>query len=142
LGGLLLLTAVTGVAALIIFERIRSGEAALRTRFAERSSWLEKIRSGIYLSGTLARDYFAEPDGSDAFALLQKLGQCEEEVKHALDRYSGSSEVEDRDAAKLRGEVNTYWKVLDLMVEMARKRRLPAWMLTSESNWPNVARPC
>lgn len=123
LGGLLLLTAITGVAALIIFGRIRAGEATLRTRFVERSGWLEKIRSGIYLSGTLARDYFAEPDGSDAPALLRRLAQCEEDVKHALDQYSGSTGAENGDAVKLRGEVNTYWKVLDLMSEMARRRR-------------------
>jgi len=28
----------------------------LRARFVERSGWLEKIRGGIYSSGTLARD--------------------------------------------------------------------------------------
>jgi signal transduction histidine kinase len=110
---LILLTAVTGVAALIIFGRIRAGETALRNRFVERSAWLERIRGGIYLSGTLARDYFVEPDGPDASALLEKLSRAEEDVKVALDR-SG--------AVELRGEVIAYWKVLDLMTEMAHKR--------------------
>ena len=38
-------------------------ETQLRARFIERSQSLQRIRHDIYLSGTLARDYFAEPDG-------------------------------------------------------------------------------
>jgi signal transduction histidine kinase len=112
LGGLLALTAGTGVAALTIFHRIRTGEADLRQRFFERSARLEQIRRDIYLSGTLARDYFAEPDGADAAALLDRLGNTERDSKAALDQYD----------AELRGEVIAYWKVLGLMAEMARKR--------------------
>jgi signal transduction histidine kinase len=112
LGGLLLLMAGTGIAALAIFHRIRTGETELRARFAERSAGLEKIRRGIYLSGTLARDYFAEPDGPDAAALLDRLANTERETKASLAQYD----------SELRGEVIAYWKVLDLMAEMARKR--------------------
>jgi signal transduction histidine kinase len=116
LGGLLLLTAITGVAALIIFGRIRAGETAARARFLERSDSLERIRTGIYLSGTLARDYFVEPDGPGAASLLERLARVEDDVKHALARYAGA------DSAELRSEVFAYWKVLDLMAGMARKR--------------------
>jgi signal transduction histidine kinase len=111
LGGLLLLIASTGAAALAIFHRIRTGEAELRTRFFERSERLEQIRRAIYLSGTLARDYFAEPEGPDAAALLEQLARAEQSSKIGLDQYG-----------ELRGEVIAYWKVLDLMAEMARKR--------------------
>ena len=110
---LILLAAVTGVAALAIFSRIRAGEAELHNRFLERSRQLERIRNGIYLSGTLARDYFVEPDGPDAAALLDKLAHVEADVKSALDPGG---------APQLRGDVVAYWKVLDLMTEMARKR--------------------
>src|SRR5437867_2849685 len=58
LGALIVLIAVTGAAALVMFGRIRSGESGLRTRFDQRRAALERIRTGIYLSGTLARDYF------------------------------------------------------------------------------------
>jgi signal transduction histidine kinase len=116
LGGLLLLTAVTGGAALMLFGRIRDGEALLRNRLRERSEWLEQVRSGIYLSGTLARDYFAEPDGADAARLLGRLAAIRAEVNAALARMAAE------DTVALRGEVATYWKLLDLMTEMARRR--------------------
>lgn len=112
-GGLILLTALTGVTALIIFSHIRSGELALRNRYLERSASLERIRSGIYLSGTVARDYFVEPDGPGAASLVDRLARIELDVRQALDRYSEPA---------LRGEVVAYWKVLDLMTEMAGKR--------------------
>ncbi len=120
LGGLLLLSVVTGVAALMVLDRIRAGEAELRARFVERSGWLEELRSGIYLSGTLARDYLAAPNDPGAPALLEKLKALEAGTLTAVSRYSAS-----RDAANLRGEVTTYWKLLDLMVDVANGRHTP-----------------
>src|SRR6185437_7277034 len=88
LGGLLLLTAVTGAAALIIFQRVRSQEDGLRAQFLERSQWLEEIRGSIYLSGTLARDYFVETDDAEAAALLARLAHLQETTGRALERYA------------------------------------------------------
>jgi signal transduction histidine kinase len=109
LGGLLLLIALNGIAALAIISRIQTGEAALRSRFLQRSGKLERLRDAIYLSGTLARDYFSDPDGPDAKILLEKLAELQTQSKEALE-------------PELRGEVVAYWKVLDLMEEMARRR--------------------
>jgi signal transduction histidine kinase len=114
LGGLLLLTAVTGVAGLVIIGRIQAGENSLRSRFLERSNAMEQVRSSIYLSGTLARDYFADPTGPDAAALTGRLAQLQEQSKAALAKVEPSN---------LQGEVAAYWKVLDLMTEMASRRR-------------------
>ena len=104
----------------MILDRIRAGEAALRAGFVERSGWLEQLRSGIYLSGTLARDYLAAPTDPDAAALLEKLRALETDTLRAVSRYS-----ESRDAANLRGEVATYWKLLNLMVDVANGRHTP-----------------
>ena len=114
LGGSLLLTALTGVAGLVIIGHIQAGEAALRSRFFERSSALEQIRTAIYLSGTLARDYFADPRGPDAEMLIQRLAHLQSQTNEPLARYEASS--------PLQGEVIAYWKVLGLMTEMASRR--------------------
>jgi signal transduction histidine kinase len=108
LGGLLLLIVLTGVAALAIMTRIQAGEAALRNRDAGRT--LERIRGDIYLSGTLARDYFSEP----AEALADRLTRLETQSKEALEPYP-----------ELRSEAIAYWRVLDLMREMALRPRTP-----------------
>ncbi len=126
LGGLIVLTAATGAAGLAIFERIRAGESALRARFLERSATLEQIRNGIYVSGTMATDYCADPDGPDAPALFEKLQQLYGTSRRAVERYATSGDSGNAGAATLRGEVITYWKVLNLMTEMAHRRRTPA----------------
>src|SRR5260370_7587158 len=73
MSGLLLLIAITGVTAIVVLDRIHSGEAALRARSVERSGRLERIRHDIYLSSTLARDYFIEPARPDRAALRATL---------------------------------------------------------------------
>src|SRR5579863_3737058 len=116
MGGLLFLTAVTGAAALFIFQRVRRQEDALHARFLERSQWLEQIRSGIYLSGTLARDYFVERDEAEAGALLARLTELRETTFAAMEHYQPAS-------PNLRGEVIAYWKLLELMETESRDRR-------------------
>src|SRR5689334_11442744 len=101
LGSVLLLAAIAGAGALFVLERIRTGEAALRTRVLERRGWLEEIRGGIYLSGTLARDYFSDPDGLEAPGLMARLKKLEEDTNRALVHYSQAT-------PQLRGEIATY----------------------------------
>ncbi|HTS32096.1 MAG TPA: sensor histidine kinase [Bryobacteraceae bacterium] len=116
LGALVLLSAVTGATALVVFERIRDEESAQRAQFAARSRWLERIRGGIYRSGTLARDYFVAPNEAGAPEMLQELKTLEEDTKTATAQYAD---------ANLRGEVAAYWNLLDLMADMASKRATP-----------------
>jgi signal transduction histidine kinase len=113
----LMMVCVTSGAGLAIFARIRSGEAAVRGRFLERSRALERIRGAVFLSGALARDYAAEQDP----ALLDRMRALRVEATDSLESYSGSADV-----VNLRGELAAYWKVLDLMTEMAQRRRTPA----------------
>jgi signal transduction histidine kinase len=119
LGGLLLFIAVTGVAALLVFHRLEAGEAAQRARLLQHSTWMRRVQNGIYLSGPLARDYSADPMNPDAPALLSELSRVEDETKRAIAEASGTEE-------RLQGEVSAYWKTLDFMVEMARKRSAPS----------------
>ncbi|MFN0168454.1 MAG: sensor histidine kinase [Bryobacteraceae bacterium] len=121
LGGLLLLTLLAGCAGLIIFGRIRAAETKLRALDFERSGALEQVRRAIYLSGTIARDYFADPDGPDGQALLDKNGQLEAESKQAFVRYTALGPAAD--VSRLQGEVAAWWKVVHLMTEMAWTRR-------------------
>ena len=115
LGGLVLLTVATGVTSLIVLERFGSGQAVLRARFVERSRALERVRNAILLSGTLAR--------TTSSPLTNRALRC---------CCSGSEISRPRrvtiwtrtlEPAGLRGEVTTYWKLLDLMTDLARSRR-------------------
>ncbi len=113
LGGLVLLSAITGGTALVVFERIRAGESAERARFVASSQWLERIRGGIYRSGTLARDYFLAPNEAGSASMRKEIKALEEDTKSAAAEYSDPN---------LRGEVTAYWNLLDLMADMASSR--------------------
>ena len=60
-GGLLLLMAAAEIAAFLIIGSLRTSDAQLERRFLQRSRILEQIRSSIYLSGTVARDFLLAP---------------------------------------------------------------------------------
>jgi signal transduction histidine kinase len=110
---LLFLVVATGGAAFLIVGKIQTGEAELRTRLLERMQSLERLRDAVYLSGALARDLFADPEGPEAGALRNRLFLLREEA----DRNTPQGE--------LRAEVSAYWKVLDLMAEMGAHRHGP-----------------
>jgi signal transduction histidine kinase len=120
LGGLLVLTFLTGVVSLITLGRIQAQERLLRARSVERREWLGRLRDGIILSGTLARDYFAAPADPTAPELLRRLQTIERSSLEAVSRKAPLAE-----AASLRGEIVAYWKVLDLMIDVAGSRRTP-----------------
>jgi len=126
LGGLLLLAAASGVAGLVVLGRMRAGETALRARFVARSNALEQIRDAIYLSGTLARDYFADPDSREAPMLTARLAELSLQSRQALERHASSRPGGDPALAGLRAEISGYWSVLGLMGDMARKAHTPS----------------
>jgi signal transduction histidine kinase len=88
----------------------------MRATFAARGKALEQIRTGVLLSGTLARDYFLAPNDPGAPVLQARLHQLEQETNSAIARWGEA-------AADLRGEVTTYWRLLDLMADLASSRR-------------------
>jgi signal transduction histidine kinase len=81
----------------------------MRAVFLERSSRLEEIRNAIYLSGILAEEYFSKPTNSSLMQLRQHESQSVQAVSASED-------------PNLRGEVVAYWKVLDLMTDLAANR--------------------
>ena len=100
------------------FPPAGSRQAVQRERLLEHSTWMRRVENGILLSGSLARDYSADPHGADGAALLARLSQVEGDTRQAMAKSSGIEE-------ELRGEVSAYWQVLDFMLEMARKQATP-----------------
>jgi signal transduction histidine kinase len=108
MAGLLLVTAVTGAAALAAFARIHREESALRARTLAAARRLEQVRSAIYLSAA----------GTETPASL------------ALLRDETLRNLADAQTTSLRGEVAAWFEVLGLMNEMAARRRsagVDAW---------------
>ncbi|HWE49947.1 MAG TPA: sensor histidine kinase [Bryobacteraceae bacterium] len=65
-GGLVLLMAFLGLSALSFTSQIEVRQESLRREYVERDRDLEKLRSGIYISGTYARDYLLDDNAEMA----------------------------------------------------------------------------
>src|SRR6476661_7241268 len=112
-GGLLLLMAAAEIAAFLIIGSLRTSDAQLEHRFLERSRILEQIRSSIYLSGTVARDFLLAPEPG-ARAQLADLNDLHHKTDSALEQYAKSLEPEEAGPfSALRSEISAYWKVLN-----------------------------
>jgi signal transduction histidine kinase len=112
-GGLLLLMAAAETGALLIIGSLRTSDAQLEHRFLERSGILEQIRSSIYLSGTVARDFLLAPEPG-ARVQLADLNDLRRKTDSALAEYARSVEPQEASLfSSLRSEIEAYWKVLD-----------------------------
>jgi signal transduction histidine kinase len=107
---MVLLAAVAGLAALAIFHRIRTGEQQLRAGLLDRTNRLERIRAGVYSSGLLAESYFHAPDP----ATLDRLNDLKDDTTRAAADYGDPN---------LRGELITWWRLVDLMTDLSSDRK-------------------
>src|SRR5882724_8140040 len=117
-GGLLTLMGLAGADAIFVLRQANLSHAGMRHKFLTRGRSLDQIRSGIYASGTLARDYVQAADPAAAEEQRAKLLATRRETETALDDYSRSLSAEEAATFRsLLAEIHTYWKVLDLMLE-------------------------
>lgn len=123
-GGLLALMSVAGVDALWILRQAKRSNAAMRRTFLVRSHSLDQIRSGIYVSGTLARDYVLAVDPSSVEQHRDKLREIQSSTETALSEYGRSLNVEEAAAFRsLSAEIHAYWRLVDLMLAPDREAR-------------------
>src|SRR5580692_972437 len=83
-GGLLALMCLTGIDAVVVLRQAKISNAGVRQNFLARSHSLEQLRSGIYVSGTLARDYLLAADPPEAGKQRDKLRATQRETETAL----------------------------------------------------------
>jgi len=105
-------------------RQAETGNATMRGTFLIRSHSLDQIRYGIFVSGTLARDYLLAGDSPDVDQQRAKLRQVERATEGAIEEYGRSLSVEEAAAFRsLSAEIHAYWKVLGLMLDPDREVR-------------------
>ncbi len=121
-GGLLVLMGSAGVDALRMMREAKAGNAEIRRNSLSRDHALEEIRAGIYISGTVARDYLLAADPDGARVQRDKLAVIERQTDAALRDYARSANAQEADTFRsLSAEIHTYWKMLDLMLQPERE---------------------
>jgi signal transduction histidine kinase len=113
-GGLLLIMAAAESGALLFLNSLRHNDTALQARFLARNRTLERIRSNIYLSGTIVRDSLLAPEQSGVRAQVATLAGLRRDSESALNNYAAALEPEEAAPFQdLRSQIEAYWNVLD-----------------------------
>ncbi len=123
-GGVLLLILLSGVSQLGVIRSARDTDRQARGAYFERARVLDQLRDSVFLSGTFARDYLLTPDPKAAAPLRAEVGRNRRRADEALAAYPPSpDEPVQRLLSDLHGEINVYWKVLELMLEVGMRER-------------------
>lgn len=126
-GGLLALMAYIGIDSVRNLSGIRQNNDRIRRAHMARNRSLDQIRSNVYLSGTLVRDYLLEPDASVANRNRQSLEKTRREMSTALDAYARlapPNQVHPLEA--LRQQLGRYWDLLEPVTKWGAEQRRQA----------------
>ena len=94
-GGLLMVIVVAGIDALVMLREVRDSNVEIRRAYLVRNRTLEQIRSGIYLSGTTARDYLLAISPAEADQQRAKFRAIQADTNAAVASYARSIEPEE-----------------------------------------------
>ncbi len=124
LGSLLAIMAVAGIGALRVLENVRSRDEQIRRQFLSRNHVLNDIRSEVYLSGTLVRDYLLEPDPERAEMYRSRLEEIRGQMDGALESYGRQIDPEEvPHYTRLRTELAGYWETLAPVFQVSTVER-------------------
>jgi signal transduction histidine kinase len=116
-GGLLVLMLAGGIDSLIQLGQVNRTDADLRESFLHRALALEQIRSGIYQSSIILRDYLLASDPQSAREQAQKWEAIRVKTDQAIANGSAAAESEETPLFRnLRKEVEDYWKLRQSLV--------------------------
>ena len=123
-GVLLVLMVGTGIDAVLVLGRLHASGTQIRERFHSRIHNLEQIRSQIYLSGTLVRDYLLAPGPTGASAQRARIQALQHSTEMTLREYQkGLTSAELSSFQELRTDIQAYWQVLDRTLEWTPEQR-------------------
>jgi signal transduction histidine kinase len=111
-GALLVLICVASADALAVLRQVRTSETRIRDAYLRRDSWMEDIRSCIYQSSTVERDYFLAATAADARREVDRWRELRAKSDSVIQAYS--QQTGDRDLrlfSTLRTELTSYWQL-------------------------------
>lgn len=111
-GALLALIGVASVEALAVLRAVRTNETQVRDAYLRRDALVEEIRSGIYQSATVVRDYLLAGEGADARLQTDRWREVRLQTDAAIRAYSTEMDARDRPVFNtLNADLAAYWEL-------------------------------
>ena len=111
-GALLVLICVASVDALAVLRQVRSSENRIRDAYLQRDSWMEDIRSCIYQSSALERDYLLAATAVDERREIDRWRELRSKSDTVIQEYSRQTDGRDqRLFDTLRTDLSSYWQL-------------------------------
>jgi len=122
-GALLVLMAVMSIDSLRTLRAIETSDAQIRRDFLYRERTLEQVRTGLYESGNIVRDYIlGGSDGNAQPMLRQDFQSIRDTTNAALSSCIQSLPPSGREPFQhLAAELQNYWSALDPIFESDTK---------------------
>ena len=94
-GALLVLICIASVEALAVLRQVRSSETRIRDAYLRRESLMEDIRTSIYQSSTVERDYLLAATSADAQHELDRWREIRVKSDNVIEAYSLNTDAAD-----------------------------------------------
>jgi len=116
-GALLALIAVAGVDALAVLSRERAADTQVRDAYLRRDFVMAQIRSGVFQSATVVRDYLLASPGSDPQRDVEQWREIRAKTDQALQEYSLHTDLRDQPLFNvLRQDLTAYWDLQEAVL--------------------------
>lgn len=122
-----------GLLSLMVFIAVDSGRmlrsvaansATLRRESRDRDALLDLLRSDIYRSGTIVRDFLLETDDAGAATQKVELEFVRSRIDDTLQRYEQTFPESERSAFRdLHSHIDSYWKSLAPVLQWSSVER-------------------
>jgi signal transduction histidine kinase len=113
-GGLLLLMVFAELDGIRALRQIQTANDEIGGDFLRRTQILDRIRAGVYVSGTYMRDFLLEPEPGNSAEFRAAVVQSRREVDGYLSKYRGLLQAGESPVFEaLRKELDEYWALLD-----------------------------
>jgi signal transduction histidine kinase len=124
-GSLLLLMVVAGGYALRTLEQVRSSDLEERNVDLRRDHALDRIRTGIYQSAIIMRDYLLAVDEKSGAAQIERFAETREQTSRALAECATLIDPSESAALReLNSELQVYWRLLAFISEITAENRV------------------
>ena len=125
-GGLLLLMVAGGADSIFRIHNVNVHAGEMRDAYLRRIQLLEQVRSGVYQSSIILRDYLLAGDAQSASEEAQKWNAIRAKTDRALEQSAASMEPGEAPLyQKLHNELQDYWKLRESTILPVRNSGNP-----------------